>query len=349
MNDGKSRDLPGQKRVKHCHYLVPLKFCETNACALGVCLQQRKAKRREWILHYFGSSEKQVCLPASAKMNTEKSANVLMRLPKQSVPIQEKMSFLVPDTPNWTHKQHQKEYRVGFFFLFFFLFVWLPVCLALSVDSQLSSPHGQNLNQAANQNSILLAYCSHHEHFNDALFICTFSVYSFISSPERFLFGSMLYISHVNRLCLYSETIACVRHLCKWQNRRWRGQIFSDPFNCGRTSCRLVGWCNKMILFAGWQLPHDAQMCSVCFTASLPRHSIQEPQAWGPWRHITLTLCTEIGFICGPELMAALVELHLIFMSVWTDKESWITWCINSYLKLINKIFITCAAEKEKK
>lgn len=54
MNDGKLWDLPGQKSVQHCHYLAPLKFCETSACVLGVYLQQRKAKRREWILHYFG-------------------------------------------------------------------------------------------------------------------------------------------------------------------------------------------------------------------------------------------------------------------------------------------------------
>lgn len=50
-----------------------------------VYLQRRTAKP------HFGSSEKQVCLPASAKMNTDKSANDLTGLPKQSVPIQEKM------------------------------------------------------------------------------------------------------------------------------------------------------------------------------------------------------------------------------------------------------------------
>lgn len=95
-----------------------------------ICSRERPNDGNESYI-ILGFSEKQVCLPASAKMNTEKSANVLTRLPKQSIPIQEKMSFLVPDTPNWTHKQHQKEHHVGFFPLFF-LFVRLPVCLAVS-------------------------------------------------------------------------------------------------------------------------------------------------------------------------------------------------------------------------
>lgn len=283
MNDRKSRDLPGQKSVKHCHYLAALKFCETSGCALGVYLQQRKAKRREWILHYFGFL-RETSLSSSQCQNEhgEEKCQCFNEVAEAKRTYSGENVLSCSWHTELDSQTASKRISCGVFFSFFFLFVWFPVRLALSVDSQLSSPHGQNLNQAANRNSILLEYCSHHEHFNDALFICTFSVYSFISSPERFLFGSVLYISHVNRLCLYSETIACVRHLCKRQNCRWRGQIFSDPFHCGRTSCRLVGWCNKMILFAGWQLPHDAQMCSVCFTASLPRHSIQEPQEWGP-------------------------------------------------------------------
>lgn len=59
-----------------------------------------------------------------------------------------------------------------------------------------------------------IEYCSHHEHFNDALFISTFSVYSFISSPERFFYLTPCCIFHMSIVCVYIQKQSRASAIC---------------------------------------------------------------------------------------------------------------------------------------
>lgn len=158
MNDRKSWDLPGQKSVQHCHYLAPLKFCETSACVLGVYLQQRKAKRWEWILHYFGFLRETSLSSSQCQNEHGEKCQCFNEVAEAKRTYSGENVLSCSWHTELDSQTTSKRTSCGFFFLSFFLFVGLPVCLALSADSQLSSPHGQNLNQAANQNSVLFWY-----------------------------------------------------------------------------------------------------------------------------------------------------------------------------------------------
>lgn len=93
------------------------------------------------------------------------------RLQKQSRHIQEETLPL--DTLKWT----QTKFLACDVSLFFSLPFCLASCLplSLSVRSQLSPLHRQNLNLAANKTIFLQEYCSHYDHVNDALY-CIFNL-----------------------------------------------------------------------------------------------------------------------------------------------------------------------------
>lgn len=111
---------------------------------------------------------------------------------------------------------------------------------------QLSPLHGQNLNLAANQNSIFENII----HVGDALHIFHLDILLHIITSES-LFRFTLYILLVHSIICdeIQKQIMCVSAICTndkfWKRKRW---IFSDLFKWGRRRCRLVNWRNKMIL-----------------------------------------------------------------------------------------------------
>lgn len=143
--------------------------------------------------------------------------------------------------------------------------MWCFVFLCLSVGpsvclSQLSPLHRQNLNLAANQNNIFMRILF-------TLWPCQWCIFNLdilllllLLSPQmvylalRCIFHlsdqSFVMIFRNNHVCV------CLQTTNPWKRKRW---IFSGLFKWGRTSCRLVNWCNKMILCDGWRLPHDVQ------------------------------------------------------------------------------------------
>ena len=125
-------------------------------CVFATETKTKKKKKpttdRNESLNYFGSSEKQVCLPVSANRNTNESANVYGVTGAEQTHSGGNVAswFSDADVDSQTETSGTRCSSL------LCPSVRLPVCLSPpSVHSQLSPLHGQNLNLAANQNNVL--------------------------------------------------------------------------------------------------------------------------------------------------------------------------------------------------
>lgn len=179
----------------------------------------------------LGSSEKRVCLPVSANRNTNESADLYWgsRLKANTQDRQQKLSCVMC------------------FSFFLFSSLCLASCLPL-FHYTCGRVHfmGKTWILLPIKTIFLWDYFSHH-HLTDGAVHCTvlFLTYHFISLSFHFAPCCIIHVSTQLFVIIFKNNHVCLPFV--QITNSWNRRIFSNLFKWGRTSCRLVNWCNKMI------------------------------------------------------------------------------------------------------
>lgn len=250
-------------------------------CFHCVYLQQ-KSQWQEWILTLFLVPQRKKFVFQLVPTGTPMKVPMFMRLPKQSKHIQEETSPLVSQT-HWTGLANKKKLSCDVHpFLFPSLSFCLASCLPLSFFEYTHSwVHfmGKTWIELPIKTIFLWEYCSHYDHINDALYIFNLDILFHIITPESFSLA-LCCIFHSTRsfVMIFRNNHVCLPFV--QTTNSWKRRIFSDLFKWGRSSCRLVNWCNKMMLCGGWRLPHDVQKYLMCLfsNALMPHNKLERPK-----------------------------------------------------------------------